>query len=124
MKLQAFRSDIRYLMSWVVLIPVLFTGLIFTAGHVYFNTQSLHVMHQEKLVQSAAQLASAVEFSLFTDNRPLMESLALAVLQEEDMVSVRILNAQGKALVAQTTPLLSRVKGQKDKLMLPVRSGL
>jgi signal transduction histidine kinase len=124
MKLEAFRSDIRYLMSWVVLIPVLFTGLIFTAGHVYFNTQSLHVMHQEKLVQSAAQLASAVEFSLFTDNRPLMESLALAVLQEEDMVSVRILNAQGKALVAQTTPLLSRVKGQKDKLMLPVRSGL
>jgi signal transduction histidine kinase len=124
MKLQALRSDIRYLMSWVVLIPVLFTGLIFTAGHVYFSTQSLHAMHQEKLVQSATQLASAVEFALFTDNRPLMESLALGVLQEEDMVSAKILNAQGDILVARTTPLATQAQDPKDTLRLPVRSGL
>jgi signal transduction histidine kinase len=124
MKLQALRSDIRYLMSWVVLIPVLFTGLIFTAGHVYFNTQSLHAMHQEKLVQSATQLASAVEFALFTDNRPLMESLALGVLQEEDMVSAKILNAQGDILVARITPLATQAQDPTDTLRLPVRSGL
>ncbi|NBU71684.1 MAG: hypothetical protein EBS53_09570, partial [Bacteroidetes bacterium] len=122
MKLEALRSDIRYLMSWVVLIPVLFTGLTLTAGHVYFNTQSLQAMHQEKLVQSAMKLANAIEFALFTDNRLLMESLARELLKEEDMVLASILNAQGEVLVVQTTPVLSRVKAQKDKLMLPVRS--
>ena len=124
MKLQALRSDIRYLMSWVVLIPVLFSGFVFTAGHVYFNTQSLHAMHQEKLVQSATQLASAVEFALFTDNRPLLESLALGVLQEKDMVSAKILNAQGDVLVDLTTAPETQAQDPKDTLRLPVRSSL
>ncbi len=100
MTLTRKRYSIRQQVTFLTLIPMLVMTVSLEAFflHTRFSDLDNGLLERGKLI--ARQLASSSEYGVFSNNRPFLQNIANAVLQEPDVRGIVILNASSEPMIA------------------------
>ena len=90
--------DIRDRMLLAALLPVTLVAVLLSTVFLTGRYADLDSAHQERARSLARQLASAGEYGLFSANTSSLQALVGGALRDADVVSARILDAQGATL--------------------------
>ncbi len=90
--------DIRDRMLLAALLPVTLVAVLLSTVFLTGRYTDLDTAHQERARSLARQLASAGEYGLFSANTSSLQALVGGALRDADVVSARILDAQGATL--------------------------
>lgn len=86
--------------SWLTLLPLLVMAVLITSIFLYDRTASMERNQLARGQLLARQLAVGCEYGIFENNREFLHELALQVLREPDVLSVRITDRAGVVLAA------------------------
>ncbi|ANQ86598.1 ATP-binding protein [Azoarcus olearius] len=129
------RSGVRARVMLAAVLPMLVLALVLTVSFTHSRLADLDAALTARGQAYARQLAAASEYAVFSGNREALQQLASAVLSEEDVVGVSIVDHNGDALArsgildAQLPPLpvsavaapARLVQGPTLRLIEPIR---
>ncbi len=93
------RWGIRARVTFVAFVPMLAVAALMTATHTSLRLSDLDETVRARAQAHARQLAAASEYAIFAGDRETLGQLADALMLEDDVAAIAILNAEGKVLV-------------------------
>lgn len=111
------RWGIRNRVVLVAMLPAVVLGIILVAFFTHSRIADLEEAHADRGRAFARQLAANAEFPLFSGDTESLTHLAMAALEESDVLGVTILDARGDTRVSMLRPA-GRPAKARDTLRL------
>lgn len=92
------KQSIRQRLLWIAAVPICLMTVVLVAYFSYVYIMQINNQLRDYGNALARQLAPATEYGVFANNRDLLGRLARSMLQEPNVVSVQIEDAQGSVL--------------------------
>lgn len=114
------RYRIGKYVAWLTLLPLLVMSVILEAVFLHDRTDNMSRNLTARGELLSRQLAAGSEYGVFSYNRELLRTLSLQVLNEPDVLAVRVTDRDGKEVVAVgevDVPLMLTEGGRGDVLV-------